>query len=351
MSTPSNSDVQAKLRALVDMLVGYLKETNSPKTLQSHENVDGEAIVNDLGKLGIILADNATKVTIACKPPCIPISAIPTIEAMGETLFRISGYIESIPISTGKTLIQIIKSTTEEILFDSAALANSFLDEPVDPSIITSKGYLISTGVVWEACDRFNNLPKSNKQAVITKWEERLELLKDAILEIKKLLDQEDNQGDEDDGWDEIFGESINVTLSTKEKEIVELSLKLFDLVKRLFNKTLKRYIVPLDLPTYNSSNEKEETDGNRSLTKINQTLDQYMDLCKLISDAADELGTSLYPPQDSMAIESKVNDISLHSQELIKQPIIKKNNENTSRVHVYYHYHVCIPHVIHRHR
>ncbi|POG62964.1 hypothetical protein GLOIN_2v1690751 [Rhizophagus irregularis DAOM 181602=DAOM 197198] len=264
------------------MLVGYLKETNSPKTLQSHENVDGEAIVNDLGKLGIILADNATKVTIACKPPCIPISAIPTIEAMGETLFRISGYIESIPISTGKTLIQIIKSTTEEILFDSAALANSFLDEPVDPSIITSKGYLISTGVVWEACDRFNNLPKSNKQAVITKWEERLELLKDAILEIKKLLDQEDNQGDEDDGWDEIFGES-------------------------------------LDLPTYNSSNEKEETDGNRSLTKINQTLDQYMDLCKLISDAADELGTSLYPPQDSMAIESKVNDISLHSQELIK--------------------------------
>jgi hypothetical protein len=256
------------------------------------------------------------KVTIACKPPCIPISAIPTIETMGETLFRISGYVESIPISTGKTLIQIIKSTTEEILFDSAALANSFLDEPVDPSIITSKGYLISTGVVWEACDRFNNLPKSNKQAVIIKWEERLELLKDAILEIKKLLDQEDNQEDEDDGWDEIFGESINVTLSTKEKEIVELSLKLFDLVKNLFNKTLKRYIIPLDLP---SPGEKGETDGNISLTIINQTLDQYMDLCKLISDATDELGTSLYPPQDSMAIESKITDISLHSQELIK--------------------------------
>lgn len=47
----NDKDVQAKLRALVDMLVGYLKETNSPKTLQSHENVDGEAIVNDLGML------------------------------------------------------------------------------------------------------------------------------------------------------------------------------------------------------------------------------------------------------------------------------------------------------------
>jgi len=190
------------------------------------------------------------------------------------------------------------------------------LDEPVDPS---TKGYLISTGVVWEACDRFNNLPKSNKQAVIIKWEERLELLKDAISEIKKLYDQDDNQGDEDDGWDEIFGESINETLSAKEKEIVELSLKLFNLVKRLFNKTLKRYIVPLDLPTHNSSSEKGESDGNLSLTKINQTLDQYMNLCNLISDAADELGTSLYPPQDSMAIESKVTDVSLHSQELIK--------------------------------
>ncbi|GBB93612.1 hypothetical protein RclHR1_00220046 [Rhizophagus clarus] len=317
MSAPSNSDVQTKLRALVDMLLGYLKETNSSQTLQSHENVDGEAIVNDLGKLGLILADNATKVTIACKPPCLPISAIPTIEAMGETLFRISGYVESIPTSTGKTLIQMIKSTTEEILFNSAALANSFLDEPVDPSVITSKGYLISTGVVWEACDRFNNLPKTNKQAVIIKWEERLELLKDVILEIKKLLNQDDKQGDEDDGWDEIFGESINVTLSTKEKEVIELSLKLFDLVKKLFNKTLKRYIVPLDLSSYNSSSEKGETDGNMS--KINQTLDQYMDLCKLISDDADELGTSLYPPQDSMAVESKVTDTSLHSQELIK--------------------------------
>lgn len=46
-----NQDVQAKLRALVDMLLEYLKETNSHKTLQSHENVDGEAIVNDLGML------------------------------------------------------------------------------------------------------------------------------------------------------------------------------------------------------------------------------------------------------------------------------------------------------------
>jgi hypothetical protein len=33
------------------MLLGYLKEINSPQTLQSHENVDGEAIVNDLGTL------------------------------------------------------------------------------------------------------------------------------------------------------------------------------------------------------------------------------------------------------------------------------------------------------------
>ncbi|RIA83548.1 Grap2 and cyclin-D-interacting-domain-containing protein [Glomus cerebriforme] len=320
MSTPTNSDVQTKLRALVDVLLGYLKDVNNTKSLKSSENIDCEAVLNDLGKLGIILADNATKVTIACKPPCIPISAIPTIEAMGETLFRISGFVESIPLSTGKTLIQLIKSTTEEIMFDSAALANSFLDEPVDPSTIRSKGYLISTGIVWEACDRFNNLPKSNKQAVIIKWKEMLELLKDAILEIKNLLDQDDNK--EDDGWDEIFGESINKTLSAREKEIVELSLKLFNLVKTLFNKILKRYLEPLDLSTY---------DENLSLKKINQTLDRYMDLGKLISDAADELGASLYSPQDPTTIESKVNYVSLHSQDLIKTilPIASQEDVN----------------------
>jgi len=233
---------------------------------------------------------------------------------MGDTLFRISGFVESIPISAGKTLIQIIKSTTKEILFDSAALMNSFLDVPVDPNTI-SKGYLVSTGIVWEACDRFKNLPKSNKQAVIIKWKEMLDLLKDAILEVKKLLDQDENQGEEDDGWDEIFGESINSTLTAKEKEIVELSLNLLNLVKILFTKVLKRYIEPLDL----SSSEEGKRSINISLLEINQTLDQYMDLGKLISNATDELGASLYPPQNSTDIESKVNYVSLRSQDLIK--------------------------------
>ncbi len=68
------------------MLYGYLKDINNDSTLQSFENVDGEVIINDLGmlillqylfflfiitpnifdlilgKLGIILANNATKV-------------------------------------------------------------------------------------------------------------------------------------------------------------------------------------------------------------------------------------------------------------------------------------------------
>ncbi|CAG8492023.1 3_t:CDS:2 [Funneliformis caledonium] len=308
-TTTNNSDVQVNLRALVDMLLGYLKDIDNTPTLQSSEIVDVEAIVNDLGKLGIILADNATKVTISCKPPCTPISAVPTIKTMGDTLFRICGFVESIPISAGKTLIQKIKSITREILFDSAALANSFLDEPVDPNPDTiSKGYLISTGIIWEACDRFDNLPKNNKQAVTIKWKEMLELLKDVNLEVKKLIENDENQGVDDDGWEEIFGESNNSTLTAKEKEIVELSLKLLNLVKILFTKVLKRCIEPLDI-----SSRKND------LSKINQTLDQYMDLGKLVADAADELGTSLYPPQHSTAIETNVNHVSLRSQDLIK--------------------------------
>ncbi|CAI2173416.1 1295_t:CDS:2 [Funneliformis geosporum] len=311
MNTPTTTDVQIKLRALVDMILGYLKDINNVPTVQSSENVDVEVIVNDLGKLGMILADNATKVIIfTCKPTCTPISAVPTIKAMGDTLFRICGFVESIPISAGKTLIKKIRSTTKEILFDSTALVNSFLDEPVDPNpdTIISKGYLISTGIIWEACDRFENLPKNNKQAVTIQWKEMLELLKDANLEVKHLIDNDENQGFEDDGWDEIFEGSNNSTLTAKEKEIVELSLKLLNLVKILFTKVLKRCIEPLDISS-----------SKNGLSKINQTLDQYMDLGKLIADAADELGTSLYPPQNSAAIETNVNHLSLRSQDLIK--------------------------------
>ncbi|CAG8610326.1 16217_t:CDS:2, partial [Dentiscutata heterogama] len=143
----SNADVQAKLRGLVDTLLGCLKDIKNPPVLQNSLNFDATIIKNELGKLGLILANDATKMTLACKPPCTPSAAISTINAISETLFHIYGHIASVPLSAGKTFTNEIKSTTGDIIYASAALANSFLDSPIDMNA-KNYGHLMSTGIL-----------------------------------------------------------------------------------------------------------------------------------------------------------------------------------------------------------
>ena len=57
------SDVQIKLRAFVEMLLGYLKQMNTPPTLKTAD-VDYKMMKEELSKLGTILMDNATRVTL-----------------------------------------------------------------------------------------------------------------------------------------------------------------------------------------------------------------------------------------------------------------------------------------------
>lgn len=310
-------DVQAKLRGLVDMLLGCLKDIKNPLIIQNSLNFDATIIKNELGKLGLILANDATKMTLVCKPPCTPSAAIPTINAIGETLFRIYGHAASVPLSAGKTFTNEIKSTTGDIIYASAALANSFLDSPVDMSA-TNYGHLMSTGILWNACDLFQQLPSNNSTAVSKKWKEISALLEDAICEIVDLI-SENNQNvndDIDDGWDEILGEStITIsTLSITEKEMGSLCLDLIKLVQLLFKKILQRCIDPLN--TTSKLNTKNI--DNSQQNGINETLDRFVELGNSVIDCADELGSSLYSPHNVEMIVSHANDLKSYSQELI---------------------------------
>ncbi|CAG8509667.1 8128_t:CDS:2, partial [Racocetra persica] len=310
--------VQAKLRGLVDMLLGYLKDIKNPPVLQNSPNFDGTIIKNELGKLGLILANDATKMTLACKPPCTPSAAIPTINAISETLFLISGHAASVPLSAGKTFANEIKSTTGDIIYASAALANSFLDSPVDMNT-ANYGHLISTGILWNACDLFQQLPSKNSAAVSQKWKGILALLEDAICEIVDLI-SENNQNandDIDDGWDEILGNSTaaSSTLSTTEKEMGNLCLDLIKIVQLLFKKILHRCIDPLN--TSDKLNVKNIDSSQQD--SINETLDQLVHLGNSVIDCTDELGTSLYSPHNMEIIIFHANDLKSYSQELIR--------------------------------
>ncbi|CAG8550476.1 587_t:CDS:2, partial [Cetraspora pellucida] len=292
------------------MLFGYLKDIKNPPVLQNSLNFDGTIIKNEL-------ANDATKMTLTCKPPCTPSAAIPTINAISETLFLISGHAASVPLSAGKTFANEIKSTTGDIIYASAALANSFLDSPIDMNT-TNYGHLISTGILWNACDLFQQLPSNNSIAVSQKWKGILALLEDAICEIVDLV-SEKNQNvndDIDDGWDEILGTSTaaSSTLSTTEKEMGNLCLDLIKLVQLLFKKILHRCIDPLN--TSDQLNAKNIDSSQQD--SINETLDQLVHLGNSIIDCTDELGTNLYSPHNVEIIVSHANDLKSYSQELI---------------------------------
>ncbi|CAG8745479.1 15367_t:CDS:1, partial [Dentiscutata heterogama] len=179
-------------------------------------------------------------------------------------------------------------------------------------------GHLMSTGILWNACDLFQQLPLNNSTAVSKKWKEILALLEDAICEIVDLISENNqNENDDiDDGWDEILGESAAASsvLSTTEKEMGSLCLDLIKLAQLLFKKILQRCIDPL-----NTSNKLDKKNiDNSQQDNINETLDRFVELGNSIIDCTDELGTSLYSPHNVEMIVSHANDLKSHSQELI---------------------------------
>ncbi|CAG8613535.1 10336_t:CDS:2 [Paraglomus brasilianum] len=272
------SDVQIKLRAFVEMLLAYLKQMNTPPTLKTAD-VDYKMVKEELSKLGTILMDNATRFTISCKPPCSTDAALLTIDNMANTLFRITGNVESLPLSSGKTLISEVRSCTAEILLSSAALANGFLETPVQLEATRHGGYLVSTGLVWQACEVFKKLPGDNKEAVTKKWRHTCELT------------------DEDDEWS-----AAESKMTESEKKVTGSCIILVKLTKMLLKKTLQRCIQSIEI---NSEN--------------NLWLDDILEKGTAIVTCIDDLGCNLYPPQNYQNVIAYARDFSLMSKELIK--------------------------------
>ncbi|CAG8553993.1 10478_t:CDS:2 [Paraglomus occultum] len=259
------SDVQIKLRAFVEMLLDYLKQMNTQPTLKAAD-VDYKNVKEELSKLGTILMDNATRFTISCKPPCSTDAALLTIDNMANTLFRITGTVESLPLSLGKTLISEVRSCTAEILLSSAALANGFLETPVQLEATRQGGYLVSTGLVWQACEVFKKLPGDNKEAVMKKWKYTYELMTES------------------------------------EKKVTGSCITLVKLTKMLLKKTLQRCIQSIEINNEN-----------------NVWLDDILEKGTAIVTCIDDLGCNLYPPQNHQNVIAYARDFNLLSKELIK--------------------------------
>ncbi|KAL7990162.1 hypothetical protein Chor_010516 [Crotalus horridus] len=89
-----------------------------------------------------------------------------------------------LPRSQGKTLNNAVRCATIQVVEGMIQLTEVILRTPQES---LSQEQLISTGGVWEACDRVSCLPSDNLAAVTLAISSCLELVKDALEEMEQM--------------------------------------------------------------------------------------------------------------------------------------------------------------------
>ncbi|KAF9384976.1 hypothetical protein CPC16_008177 [Podila verticillata] len=344
------------IEELVEKMTKGLTITDSKDQAQvqltDEEAWDGESFGVRLAGLGKLLSNDVTKTSLACKPPAESKTVIGMIDALGETCFRLAGFVDSVPVHlAGQTYKAEIQVLANNIFLATAALLNEFLEVPVDkvlhiqqqksaiqasvsglaelPSSSTpsssaaesgSDGYLMKTGIVWEACQIFEQASRSNRQAVAKKWGDMMSTMEDAIAEVQDMIDSndEDNDGDSDD---EDSGNESDDSWNTDEKlteEEKQLSIRanaLLKLTKMLFKKLQQRCLDTQSTTTSTSSSGSSMTPRPSDLAKM---WDQLYDRARGIVELADEIATSLYSPQEPESIVSMLQELSRKNHDCI---------------------------------
>ncbi|KAF9212848.1 hypothetical protein BGZ59_006233 [Podila verticillata] len=344
------------IEELVEKMTKGLTITDSKDQAQvqltDEEAWDGESFGVRLAGLGKLLSNDVTKTSLACKPPAESKTVIGMIDALGETCFRLAGFVDSVPVHlAGQTYKAEIQVLANNIFLATAALLNEFLEVPVDkvlhiqqqksaiqasvsglaelPTSSTpsssaaesgSDGYLMKTGIVWEACQIFEQASRSNRQAVAKKWGDMMSTMEDAIAEVQDMIDSndEDNDGDSDD---EDSGNESDDSWNTDEKlteEEKQLSIRanaLLKLTKMLFKKLQQRCLDTQSTTTSTSSSGSSMTPQPSDLAKM---WDQLYDRARGIVELADEIATSLYSPQEPESIVSMLQELSRKNHDCI---------------------------------
>ncbi|KTG03549.1 hypothetical protein cypCar_00031277, partial [Cyprinus carpio] len=156
-----------------------------------------------------------------------------------------------------------------------------------------SQEQLMSTGGVWAACDRFNQLPKDNRSAVLSVLASCVGLVKDALEEMEQALaEAQDPFGDvlDDDDEDDDEGNQ-----DTHWSEADRLLIAQCQGLMKASGASLRRLCSAV------RNNSTLETEEN-----ITQ-LDDLADAAREISPSVDDLALSLYPPVERSAVEMSV--------------------------------------------
>ncbi|XP_019164840.1 PREDICTED: uncharacterized protein LOC109160996 [Ipomoea nil] len=171
-------------------------------------------------------------------------------------------------------------------------------------------------GTVWEACSALKKTPGTNITAIGRAMTQTAVSMKDVLREIKELKPASSESGDEDsieaeskpDDSDDLFDGDLGNDLSPEEMKIAQLST----------NVVSETLVVVKELIRSITGLLKQESTENS--TAFVDSLERLLKFCQGIGLQIDELGASLYPPQEISSIRKAMEVISTTIDEMTSE-------------------------------
>jgi hypothetical protein len=160
------------------------------------------------------------------------------ISTVSNTLYRIVGFYNTIPSSSGQNYVAAYRNVVRDLLHGVISLCSSFMT--------TSLPFMVPTAALWETCKEMTSLPKTNKDAVLNSWTRLQATLKDAQSEVKEIVTGEDRS----EGFDDNEEEDEPTDLSEEEMEVAKQCAKLVDMAVFVMQKIYTRCIKEQERPS-----------------------------------------------------------------------------------------------------
>ncbi|XP_005807613.1 cyclin-D1-binding protein 1 [Xiphophorus maculatus] len=250
------------------------------------------------------VSHEATKLSLAFSRP--PLPSLQDGEKLSESILKsvltLSTVFYWLPKSQGVTLRRQVRDATVEVLDGVLQLLEVIISSPLQS---LTQEQITSTGGVWSACDRFAQLPKDNKEALLVVVSSQSGVVKDAVEEMEQVLSEtQDPFGDFliDDPDDDNPRGNQDVYLSEKDRQVISACQGLMKAAAACLRK-LRSAV---------------KANGDAADPQKVAQLDDLADISREISPSVDDLALCLYPPVNYSGVENHTSKLAVILRKLL---------------------------------
>ncbi|CAM8881438.1 unnamed protein product [Rhodiola kirilowii] len=273
----------------------------------------------DVVKFGDEVSKQATIVGMLCT------GATPEVKALEENMVTYFNVLQGFlllshgsTVGAGPTLSSIVHATVKQVVDASFKLWMDVVSSygPNKKNGANSVNKLV--GAVWEACSALKKTPATNITAIGRVMTQAAVSIKDVLREMKELKlegyssdehNSSNPEGNKSDDAGNLSDDELGSDLSPEEMKIAQSTINLVSQVLVIV-KELIRSITSI-------IKQETSTTGSINNNTFVDVLERLLKLCQGMSLQVDELGASLYPPQELSTIMAASKVILTQSEDI----------------------------------